>query len=380
MAINSSFRLVSAGKNFLSPTDFIIQVDTSAGAVEIVMPKIATILSSYTTIYQYMGIRFIDISNNASTNNITLTGFETDTINDVTNIVLNTNGVGGILTLIGETDWSYQKNSTGGGSSTTPTLQQVLDFNHDLSNGNNFQGTNAGLLNTGTNVIAIGSQSAYCNTGNSVNAIGTQSAQCNSNINITAIGSQSAYKNSGCNVNALGNGSAFLNSGNNVNAFGCYSAFCNTGCNVNGLGLASAQCNTGSDVNAMGNNSAFRNTGNNLIAIGNCSAFSNTGVNVTAIGRQSAYCNTGSELIAIGTCSAYLNTGCNVIALGYRGGWNGVNGNGISGAVILSNSNLPTYTNYASASASITIGAGGVSDNTYLFYNQATCSIGAVRL
>jgi len=109
---NSSFRLVGTGKNFLSPTDFIIQVDTSQGAVEIVMPKIATILASYTTIYQYMGIRFVDISNNASTNNITLTGFETDTINGATNIVLNTNGVGGILTLIGENDWSYSENKT----------------------------------------------------------------------------------------------------------------------------------------------------------------------------------------------------------------------------------------------------------------------------
>jgi hypothetical protein len=146
---NTSFRIVGAGKNFLSPTDFIIQVDTSQGAVEIVMPKIATILGSYTTIYQYMGIRFVDISNNASVNNITLTGFETDTINGVTNIVLNTNGVGGMLTLIGETDWSYQKNSSGS-VATTPTLQEVLDNNHDLVDGNNFQGTGAGVSNTGT--------------------------------------------------------------------------------------------------------------------------------------------------------------------------------------------------------------------------------------
>ena len=67
---NSSFREVGAGKNFLSPTDFIVQVNTSLGAVEIVMPKIATILGSYTTIYQYMGIRFVDISDNASVRSI----------------------------------------------------------------------------------------------------------------------------------------------------------------------------------------------------------------------------------------------------------------------------------------------------------------------
>jgi hypothetical protein len=109
---NNSFRLISAGKNFLSPTDFIIQVDTSQGAVEIVMPKIATILASYTTIYQYIGIRFIDISNNASVNNITITGFETDTINGATNIVLNTDGIGGSLELIGDTQWAYLQNRT----------------------------------------------------------------------------------------------------------------------------------------------------------------------------------------------------------------------------------------------------------------------------
>ena len=61
---NNSFRQVGAGTTYLSPTDFLVQVDTSLGAVVIVMPKIATILDSYTTLYQYMGIRFVDISNN----------------------------------------------------------------------------------------------------------------------------------------------------------------------------------------------------------------------------------------------------------------------------------------------------------------------------
>jgi hypothetical protein len=108
----NSFRSVGAGKTYLSPTDFIVQVDTSAGAVELVLPKIDTILATYTTIQQFMGIRLVDISDNASTNNITLTGFETDNVNGSTNVVLNTNGAGGILTLIGESDWSFQANTT----------------------------------------------------------------------------------------------------------------------------------------------------------------------------------------------------------------------------------------------------------------------------
>ena len=240
---NTSFRVVGEGKNFLSPSDFLIQVDTSQGAVEIVMPKIATILGSYPTIYQYMGIRFIDISNNASVNNITLTGFETDTINDVTNIVLNTNGVGGILTLIGESDWSYQKNSTGGGSSTTPTLQQVLDNNNALVCGINFQGNCAGAGNEGINVIGIGTNSAQLNTGNDVTALGYQSAFTNSGTNLIALGYQSAYCNTGDRVTASGYKSAYTNSGYNVTANGYQSAMCNTGNGVTTTGYKSAFTN-----------------------------------------------------------------------------------------------------------------------------------------
>jgi|688.fasta_scaffold40257_5 hypothetical protein len=123
----NSFRTVGAGKTFLAPTDFIVQVDTSAGAVELVLPKIDTILGVYTTIQQFMGIRFVDVSNNASVNNITLTGFETDNINGATNIVLNTNGVGGILTLIGETNWSFTQNATGGGGTSGVASVTGLD-------------------------------------------------------------------------------------------------------------------------------------------------------------------------------------------------------------------------------------------------------------
>lgn len=114
---DNNFRLVGAGKTFLSPTDFIIQVDTSAGAVTLVLPKISTILDSYTTIFQYMGIRIVDISDNASVNNITIEGFETNVVNGSSLLVLNTNGAGGIFTLIGNNQWSFQLNSTSGGGS-----------------------------------------------------------------------------------------------------------------------------------------------------------------------------------------------------------------------------------------------------------------------
>ena len=60
---------------------------------------------------------------------------------------------------------------------TIPTLQQVLDNNHDLVDGNNFQGTDAGLLNQGSNVNSLGTFSMFLNEGNNVNAFGYSSGR-----------------------------------------------------------------------------------------------------------------------------------------------------------------------------------------------------------
>ena len=46
---------------------------------------------------------------------------------------------------------------------TTPTLQQVLDNNRNLVSGNFFAGTDSGVPNTGTNVIAIGNKAGSDN-------------------------------------------------------------------------------------------------------------------------------------------------------------------------------------------------------------------------
>jgi hypothetical protein len=125
MSNTNSFRQVGAGKTFLSPTDFLVQVVTSDGSSQLVLPKIATILDSYTTIYQYMGIRFVDISDNASVNNIELIGFENDKINGESSITIDTNGGGGILTLIGNGQWAYTPN---GSSSASSYLFQETPF------------------------------------------------------------------------------------------------------------------------------------------------------------------------------------------------------------------------------------------------------------
>jgi hypothetical protein len=129
---------------------------------------------------------------------------------------------------------------------TAPTLQEVLDNNHDLVDGNNFQGTGAGLGNTGTEVNALGVSAAENNIGNNVNALGNGAAN----------------NNEGINVNALGTTSAFINGGNNVNGLGFQASYVNSGNNVNGLGNSAALSNTGNDVNAFGFEAGVNNLGN----------------------------------------------------------------------------------------------------------------------
>lgn len=175
-----------------------------------------------------------------------------------------------------------------------PSLQQVLDFNHDLVDGINLQGTNAGVGNIGLDVNAFGKGAAGDNSGNQVNAIGL--------------------------------GTAFQNSGTNVNAFGQDACLSNTGDTVNAIGPSA--CNN------------------------------NKGDYVTGIGRQAAETNFGNNVIALGTQAGIGNT--------------------ISTAFIISNQELPSYTDFTAASTAI---AGtGAPGNTYLYHDQATNSIGAVRI
>ena len=88
--MSNVFREIGAGINYLSPTDLFIQVNTNdAGVVQMVLPNSSAFFSNInTSIYQYIGIRFSDISNNASVNNIILTGNSSDKINGKSNLVL----------------------------------------------------------------------------------------------------------------------------------------------------------------------------------------------------------------------------------------------------------------------------------------------------
>ena len=251
-------------------------------------------------------------------------------------ITLTTTGTSGAATLVGNTLNIPNYTSSG----AVPTLQQVLDNNHDLIDGNNYQGTGAGTSNTGQNVNAFGTNTAVSNSGTNVNAIGVDCAYANSGASVNAIGNTAAAGNTGNSINALGGGAAQNNSGGNVNSFGENSAISNTGSYVNAIGDGTAQGNSGDYVNAIGSTSGSYNTGGNVNAfgysagVGNSkgdsnffgfsSGISNTGDMVNAMGRESASYNSGMESNFFGAFSGKNNTGIGVNAMGSNAGENNV--------------------------------------------------------
>jgi hypothetical protein len=134
-------------------------------------------------------------------------------------------------------------------SSGTPTLQEVLDNNHDLVDGLNFQGTGAGDGNTAAfSVNAFGSDAASGNTGRWLNAFGQEAAGGNIGENVNAFGSGAASLNTGSTVNAIGNLAGYQNTGNSVNALGYEAGFTNTFNNVNLLGNSATADEDGQTV------------------------------------------------------------------------------------------------------------------------------------
>lgn len=246
----------------------------------------------------------------------------------------------------------------------------------NTSNFINAFGYYAGRFNTGTNLNAIGRSAGESNTANDVNAIGGNAAYTNTGDIVNAFGWSAASNNTGSNLNAIGYQSAESNTGNIVNALGTLSAYQNTGNNVNALGDNTANINTGSNVNALGNYSAYSNSGSEVNAMGFESAYANTGSGVNAMGNNAAQANTGDNVNALGANAASGNTGSDVNAFGLGAG----TGNTLSGMTIFSNDSMPSYADYTAASAAITVMLGATAGCTYLYHDQATNSIGAVRL
>lgn len=177
-------------------------------------------------------------------------------------------------------------------------------------------------------------------------------------------------------VNLQGTDAGVDNTGDNVNAFGQSAAVDNTADNINAFGSSAAAGNTGQGVNAAGRNAALDNEGNIVNAFGPESARLNTGDYVNAMGNNSCYDNTGDYVNAFGRAAANGNQGNHVNAFGVDAGLN----NQLSNKTIFSNTSLPSYANATAAAAAITVLLGASAGCTYLYFDDSTDTIKAIRL
>jgi len=260
---------------------------------------------------------------------------------------------------------------------TPATLQAVTaGTNKNLIDGINLQGTQAGDSQTGIEVIGIGTTALFNNTGSYVNAVGFGAGVGNTGQNLAAFGIGAGTTNLGDNALALGFGSCSNNSGTDVIAVGYYAGENNTGDNVVAVGFEAGKTNAGIYGVFVGYQSGINNTRNFVTAVGSGSGQNNLGDVLSALGSNAGSSNSGASVVAIGNAAATLNTGNSVIAIGNGAGIS----NSLSGMTIIANSSLPSYLDFAAASAAINIGTGASSGSTYLYHDQTTNSIGAVRI
>jgi hypothetical protein len=183
---NQFSRTISAGTTFLSPADLFVRVDTSEGAVTVVLPNLSTVfdyVAKSGNFLQSIGIRITDVSNNASINNITVKPADGDVLNNTNQVVLSTNGVGGIIQVLDYGSWTYTPNyvidptQAGGSGLINGKIIFVGDTN-DLPSPNEFNefvlGANinyfitdlidleGGVLIGGENTTIIGGSSENC--------------------------------------------------------------------------------------------------------------------------------------------------------------------------------------------------------------------------
>lgn len=121
--ISQYTRTVGAGKTFLSPTDFLINCNTNDGGdVIVVLPKISTLFDFLTKSgnFNYLGVRFYDIGNNASNNKIIVECMDGDAIGLNTKVEFNTNGIGGIFNFASSNNWFYSLNEQTSNSGSSP--------------------------------------------------------------------------------------------------------------------------------------------------------------------------------------------------------------------------------------------------------------------
>ena len=134
-----------------------------------------------------------------------------------------------------------------------PTLQEVLDNNADLVDGNFIAGTQTyGDKPIGTNVISIGADTGTFADGDDCLYLGYSAGTTQSGNFLNAIGSNSGANNSGNECNAIGADNLIYNSGDFVNALGTSSLQNNTANYVNAFGKSCGSSNAFKNVNLFG--------------------------------------------------------------------------------------------------------------------------------
>lgn len=251
---------------------------------------------------------------------------------------------------------------------TVTDLQSAYDAGNVI-NGATFQIDNV----TGKYIISSGTA-----IGGDINCFyGRNSGSSNGANLVVGIGDNSCQENIGGETIGIGVDSCKNNISNFVIGIGSQAAKQNVGTAVVAIGLLAAEANLGSDnIIGIGQNAARGNKGYEVIGIGQNATQEQIGNYVVGIGHNTSKLNEGNQVVGIGSYAAYENTAANVIALGFNAGY----GNFLPNSFVISNSELPTYVDFTAASAAITTALGGATGSTYLYHDQTTNSIGAVRL
>ena len=280
------------------------------------------------------------------------------------------------------------KNANFSGSTETIAFGDAANASATVTRGVSI-GTNANSSAAGNDRVALGKFSGTFGDGSNVNTMGYEAGRRCKASNVNAFGFQASYSTTTLAtaidyINAIGYKAAIDNSATNVNAIGKEAAKNNqvSGINLNAIGDNAAEGNFGADCNFLGGLAGNINGGSKVIGIGKQAAVGNQGSNSIAIGEFSLLDNSGSNAIAIGKNAGVLNTKAFGVFIGNNAGYDTTSGTGntLTGAFVISNQNLPIYSNSTIADSSITVVNGAVAGNTYLYYNQLTKAIGAVRL
>jgi hypothetical protein len=142
---------------------------------------------------------------------------------------------------------------------------------------------------------------------------------------------------------------------------------------------AGYQANAAFNGNFIGESAGYQATsGSNSNFIGSFAGYQATSANRSNfIGYETGFnATTAYDSNFIGYQAGMNSTGNNVNAFGYRAN----KGGSLSGQTVFSNVTLPSYLNRAAATTAITVPNGAVTGSTYLYYNQTTFAIEAVRL